>query len=91
MDSKKFMFEVESRLTALSPDMVPGVLKKQYEKLNVESDSLTPTQAKKFIENVSEALSLVLGPEESNGAKKLMMRKLRQCCSTEELEAMMMA
>jgi len=90
MDSKKFMFEIESRLTALSPEMVPGVLKRQYEKLNVETDSLTPNQAKQFIDNVTEALFLVLGPEGSSGAKKLMMRKLRQCCSNEELEAMIM-
>jgi hypothetical protein len=91
MDSKRFIDEVESRLTALSPDMVPGVLKKQLENLDAESDSLTPSQAKEFIQNVFDALNLVLGPEGSNGAKKLMMRKFRQCCTNEELEELMMA
>jgi len=89
MDSKRFMYEVESTLTALSPEMVPGVLKKQLERLEADPGILTPSQAKEFIRNVVEALDLILGPDTSNGAKKLMMRKFRQCCTDDELEALM--
>jgi hypothetical protein len=89
MDSKKFMFEIELRLTALSPEMIPGVLKKQLEVLGVTSDEMTPELAKKFIENTTEVLCTFIGPEDSNNARKLMMRKLRQSCTPEELEALM--
>jgi hypothetical protein len=90
MDTKKFLFEVEMRLTSLAPEMVPGVLKKQFEILGVTNDSMTPSDAKKYIDNVAEALHFLIGPEGSNNAKKLMMRKLRQSCSSDELECLMM-
>lgn len=89
MDSKKFISEIERRLTSLAPEMVPGLIKKQLEKLGTDSDNLSPQKAKIFIENVTEALALFIGPDGSNNAKKLMQRKLRQSCSVDELEALM--
>ena len=90
MDTKKFLYEIEMRLTSLAPDLIPGVLKKQFEILGVSNDAMTPTDAKKFIDNVASALHLIIGPEGSSNAKKLMMRKLRQSCSPDELECLMM-
>jgi hypothetical protein len=89
MNSKQFINEIEIRLTSLAPEIIPGLLKKQQEALGIDSDEISPEKAKQFVENVSEALALFLGPDGSKSAKKLMMRKLRQSCSPEELEQMM--
>lgn len=89
MDTKKFFYEVESRLSSMAPEVIPGVLKKQLECLDIPNGEMTPEQAKEFVEKVSEALVLFIGPDGSKNAKKLMMRKLRQSCSSEELETLM--
>lgn len=90
MDSSNFIAEVESRLTALAPEVIPGVIKKQLENLGASSEDLTPEKAIAFVDNVTKALEMFLGPDGSKNAKKLMMRKLRQSCSPEELDKLMM-
>jgi len=88
MNSKNFIYIIESNLTPLAPVVIPGIIKKQLELLNVTRENITPDKAKLFIDQVSRALELFIGPEGSMNAKKLMMKKLRECCTAEELENM---
>ncbi|UCH88575.1 MAG: hypothetical protein JSV49_10005 [Thermoplasmata archaeon] len=90
MDSEQFITELEARLTSLAPEMIPGLLKKQLENVDATKESLTPEKAKEFVDNVAKALELFIGPDGSKNARKLMLRKLRQSCSTDELEKIMM-
>lgn len=86
MNSERFISSIESNLTHLAPSVIPGIIKKQLDVLEVNRKNINPTKARIFIEKVSEALALFIGPEGSNTAKKLMMQKLRECCSELEIQ-----
>jgi hypothetical protein len=88
MKSEYFIYSIESHLTPLAPVVIPGLFKKQLEQLEVTRNNLSPAKAKQFIDRVSEALALFIGPEGSNNAKKLMMKRLRECCSNDEIETL---
>ena len=85
MNSQKFLACVESNLTPMAPDFMPGIIKKQLDELEVSYRSMTPSSARAFISNVSESLSMFIGPERSKIAKRFMMSKLRECCSDDEV------
>lgn len=86
MNSEKFIHSISSNLTPLAPVVIPGIIKKQLEILEVTNGDITPVKAKIFIDKVTEALALFIGPEGSKNARKLMLKKLRENCTTEELE-----
>jgi hypothetical protein len=88
MNSEDFIFSIESNLTPLAPVVIPGIIKKQLELLGVTREDITPDKAKLFIDQVTCALELFIGPEGSSNARKLMMKKLRECCTQEEKENM---
>ena len=88
MNSKNFLFSIESNLKPLAPIVIPGIIKKQLELLGATREDITPDKAKLFIDQVSKALELFIGPDGSLSAKKLMMKKLRECCTPEEIENM---
>ena len=75
MRSEFFIRSIESNLTPLAPVVIPGLIKKQLEQLNVTRHGLSPRQAKEFVDRVAAALVLFIGPDGSNSAKKLMMKK----------------
>ena len=88
MRTEFFIRSIESNLTPLAPVVIPGIIKKQLEQLNATRQDMSPVQAKQFIDRVAEALVLFIGPDGSNSAKKLMMKKLRECCNDAEIEAL---
>ena len=88
MNSEKFLVSIETNLTPLAPVVIPGIIKKQLEVLEVTRTNISPDKAKRFIDKVTEALALFIGPEGSKNAKKLMMQKLRESCTSEEIELM---
>jgi len=69
----------------MAPDFIPGIIKKQLDELQVSYRCMTPTSARAFISNVSESLTMFIGPERSKIAKQFMMRKLRECCTDDEI------
>lgn len=88
MRSEYFIHSIEMNLTPLAPVVIPGIIKKQLEQLNTTRYNISPNQAKKFIDRVTEALILFIGPDGSSSARKLMMKKLRECCTQEEIETL---
>ena len=88
MESEKFLAIIESNLIPMAPDYIPGIIKKQLKELNMSYTGMTPASAKTFIINVSDALTIFIGPERSRIAKKFMMKKLRECCSETEIESL---
>lgn len=85
MDEKKFIREIEKHLKPLAPEMIPGLIKKQLENVTVAGRKMTPADAKKFIERVSEALILFVGPKGAESAKKRMLKTLRESCTEDEI------
>ena len=81
MNSEKFLASIESNLTPMAPEFIPGIIRKQMDHLGVSYKTMTPVRAKAFISNVADALTMFIGPEGSYNAKKFMMKKLRECCS----------
>ena len=53
--------------------------------MTVEGRKMTPADAKKFIERVSEAIILFMGPKGAETAKKRMMRTLSESCTEDEI------
>jgi hypothetical protein len=88
MNSERFINSIQSNLTPLAPVVIPGIIKKQLENLKVSRGNITPSQATHLINNVTQALALFIGPDGSKRARKLMMKKLRENCTNEELEAL---
>lgn len=84
MNSEKFLAVVESNLTPMAPEFIPGIIKKQMDELGVSYRTMTPGSARLFIGNVADALTIFIGPERSRTAKTFMMRELRDCCSDTE-------
>ena len=85
MDSEKFLVSIESNLTPMAPEFIPGIIKKQMDQLGLSYRNMTPGAAQLFISNVADALIIFIGPERSRIAKKVMLRKLRECCSDTEV------
>ena len=88
MRSEFFIRSIEANLTPLAPVVIPGLIKKQLEHVNATRIGMTPMQAKQFVDRVAEALVLFIGPDGSENAKKLMMKKLRECCNDAEIQAL---
>ncbi|UCH89047.1 MAG: hypothetical protein JSV49_12580 [Thermoplasmata archaeon] len=86
MNSEKFLASIELNLTPIAPEFMPGIIKKQMENLDISYKGMTPDNARLFITNVADALSIFIGPERSNNARKFMMKKLRECCSENEMD-----
>jgi hypothetical protein len=76
MDSTAFIKSVEQKLIMLAP-ITGFMIKKQLADLGVTRETLTHIKAKKFIERMTEALQLCLGPEGSKMARKMMLKELR--------------
>ncbi len=76
MDSEGFISSVEQKLILLAP-ITEFMIKKQLSDLGVTRETLTPFKAKKFIDKMTEALQLCLGPEGSKLARKMMLKELR--------------
>jgi hypothetical protein len=89
MNSEKFLAVVESNLTPMAPEFIPGLIKKQLDNLELSYKSMTPGSARTFITNVSEALEMFIGPSGSINARRFMMKKLRECCDDSEISMLM--
>ena len=85
MNSEKFLASIESNLTPMAPEFIPGIIRKQMDHLGISYSTMTPVRAKAFITNVADALTIFIGPEGSTNAKRFMMKKLRECCSEGEI------
>lgn len=84
MNSEKFLASIELNLTPMAPEFIPGIIKKQLEILQMSYSHMDPVDARLFIINVSDALTIFIGPEGSRRARTFMMKKLRECCSESE-------
>jgi len=76
IDSSAFINAVEEKLVMLAP-ITEFMIKKQLSDLGVTRETLTHTKAKKFIDRMTEALQLCLGPDGSKMARKMMLKELR--------------
>jgi hypothetical protein len=76
MDSKSFVESIEEKLVILAP-ITEFMIKKQLSDLGVTRETLTHQKAKKFIENLTDALQLCLGPDGSKMARRMMLKELR--------------
>ena len=76
MDSKAFIESVEEKLVMLAP-ITEFMIKKQLSDLGVTRETLTHSKAKKFIDRMTEALQLCLGPDGSKMARRMMLKELR--------------
>ena len=83
MDSEGFILSVEQKLILLAP-ITEFMIKKQLSDMGVTRETLTPPKAKKFIDKMTEALQLCLGPEGSILARKMMLKELRVHSPAEE-------
>ena len=76
MDSEGFVSSVESNLVNLAP-ITKFIIKKQLNDLKLQRSSLTPEQAMVFIDKMTTALTLCLGNDGSQLARKMMIKQLR--------------
>jgi hypothetical protein len=76
MNSKAFVESIEKKLMILAP-ITEFMIKKQLSDLGATRETLTHKKAKKFIERMTEALQLCLGPDGSKMARRMMLKELR--------------
>jgi hypothetical protein len=76
MDSKAFVESIEAKLVILAP-ITEFMIKKQLSDLGVTRDTLTHGKAKMFIDKMTDALQLCLGPDGSKMARRMMLKELR--------------
>lgn len=77
MDSDGFVRDVEERLLPMAP-IIEYAIRKQLTDVGASRSSLTPVQAMKFIEKMTEALDLFAGPTEAREARMFMLKALRR-------------
>ena len=77
MDGKDFISKVEEELVPISP-IIGYAIKKQLADLRTTAQDLTPTDAMKFIDNMTDALELFLGKSDSQKKRKFMVSQLRK-------------
>lgn len=77
MNGDAFISSVENHLFTLAP-ITKFIVSKQLKDLNMSRETLTPEQAKEFIDRMSGALVMCLGEEGAQLAKKVMIKKLRE-------------
>ena len=76
MDSEGFINSIEEHLVTLAP-ITKFIIIKQLNDLDVTKESLTPDKAIVFINKMTNALTLCLGKDGSQLARKMMMKQLR--------------
>jgi hypothetical protein len=78
MDSAGYVDSVEQKLKPFAPVLISNIIKKQLNKANASRETLTPRSALVFIENVTDALEMFLGPQGKLKVKTMMMNELRK-------------
>ena len=77
MDGKIFIEAVEKELVPASP-ILGHAIRKQLADLGTTPSDLTPGDAMRFIEKMTEALELFMGRAEAQRNRKFMMSLLRK-------------
>ena len=76
MDGKGFISTIEKELVPISP-IIGYAIKKQLADIGTTETDLTPTDAMKFIENMTDALDLFIGKNDAKKKRKFMVSLLR--------------
>jgi hypothetical protein len=77
VDGKGFISKVEEELVPISP-IIGFAIRKQLADLRTTAHDLTPTEAMKFIDCMTDALELFLGKSDSMKKRKFMVSLLRK-------------
>ena len=76
MDSEGFITSIEEQLIKLAP-ITKFIIVKQLKDIGVTRSNLTPQKATTFIDRMTNALTLCLGKDGSQLARRMMMKQLR--------------
>jgi len=76
VDGKSFISSVEKELVPISP-IIGYAIKKQLADLRTTEQDLTPEDAMKFIEKMTDALDMFIGKADSKKKRKFMVSLLR--------------
>jgi hypothetical protein len=77
LDGKGFISKIEEELVPVSP-IIGYAIKKQLADLRTTPIDLTPADAMKFVDGMTDALELFLGKAESQKKRKFMVSLLRK-------------
>lgn len=77
LDSDGFISEVEKKLVPIAP-IIGFAMKKQMAEVGADKETMTPEQAIKFIDKMTEALDLFLGSRGATESRNIMITILRK-------------
>jgi hypothetical protein len=77
MDGREFISSIEKNLIPESP-IIAHAIRKQLAELGTTEQDLTPDEAMRFIENMTDALDLFLGKAVAQEKRKFMLSLLRR-------------